>query len=92
MYSSSKYEIEHLSGNGGLCYYDDGEDSIEQVRQFIDETNARAVSRGYKEEQFCIVRTEFHSFFDKNGYFLRREITTNRVEIYPAILTNTKGE
>lgn len=86
MYSSSKYEIENLSGNGGLCYYDDGNDTIEQIRQFIDYVNAREAGKGYKAEQYCIVRTEFRSFFDEDGTFLRREITTNRVEIYPATL------
>ena len=89
MYASRRYEIGHLSDNGGLCFYDDGEKTLEDVRRFIDESNQRVAERGYKPERYCINDVSFHNFFDADGIFLRKEVITNRVEIYPKVLPDT---
>lgn len=86
MYSSRHYEIGHLSNNGGLCFYDDGDKTLAEVRQFIDDSNTRVTERGYKAEQYCINNVECCTIYDENGYFLRRSVVTTRVEIYPAVL------
>ena len=59
-------------------------ESLEGIRQEIDDAEARAKERGYNNpEQWIITKVEVTRVFDKDGSFLYENKTEKRVEIYP---------
>ena len=59
------------------------QDTIEGIKQEIDEANARAVKLGYKEEQFLITCTEVYCYCEDDGTFIKKETIESAVEVYP---------
>ena len=82
-YEGEKFNALHMCGSGGLAVR--GE-TLEGIRQEIDDANERAMSRGYKEEQFIITHMEWYKYYDDEGIFLKEETIEQRIEIYPKVL------
>ena len=80
-YKSTQVSARGIGWNGaGLVTHSD---TIEGVRREIDAANERAVSLGYKAEQFLITWTETNTYYDDNDRFLKRESVEEVVETYP---------
>lgn len=79
--TTATYRAEHIIGGARLA---DEWDTVSEARQGIDEANARAVSRGYSEYQYQIVKHTYSTEFDEDR-LLRKRITVDEfVEFYPA--------
>lgn len=78
-YESDGYKARGVKG--GYYLAKDG-DSLEEMKQIIDESNDRAMKKGYKKEQWIIVHTEWYSWYD-NDMFVKRETIETAVEVYP---------
>ena len=61
-----------------------GFDTIEEVREEIDRSNARALERGYKAEPWLITFVEVYTYYTDDGVFVKREETEEALEAYPA--------
>ena len=74
------YDTIALSGSHRLMV--SGE-SLESTRKEIDDSNRRAISRGYKAERWIITYRERCNLYDDDGRFVRCEECERAVEIYP---------
>ena len=83
-YSGVFFEAVHPFGSGNLsigAYTDD--DTLNGVKYAIDEANLRAISKGYKAEQFLIVEHTWENFYDENKMFLMGNESRRAIEMYP---------
>lgn len=74
------WEAWHLIGSGRLV--DEG-NYLEDMRQKIDESNERAVSRGYKKESFRIIEVYREIEYGEEGEFISSLEKRKAVEVYP---------
>ena len=79
------YTVKATNGYSGLCTTPDSEKSIESSRILIDETNARAVQRGYKVKQYGIFLVNWHRWYNGDALVMSEE-NESLVETYPAEL------
>lgn len=75
-----RYDAKSFNGSRGLAVR--GE-SLEGIKQEIDDSNKRAIEQGYKPEQWIITKVLVTRAFDMDGLFLFETKTEKRVEIYP---------
>ena len=81
-----KYEAWDIKGYSMLSVT--GE-SMQDMKNKIDESNERAVALGYKAEQRLIVEVETRREMDGDR-FVSEVISRRAVEIYPPVLVSTK--
>lgn len=79
-YESSRYDTLSLGGN---CRLVTRGESLEGIKQEIDDSNARAVAKGYKAESWLITHRESYTYYDDNGMFNRSEELEIAIEVYP---------
>ncbi len=60
--------------------------SLDEMRVKIDAANERAVSQGYKAEQWLITHEERYVWYSDDGVFVKSEIIEEAIEVYPAQL------
>lgn len=80
------YEAWDLSLGSKLA---DTADSLQEMKDKIDQANRRAETLGYKGTQRVIVYVEYSREMDGNR-FIRAQRTEEAVEVYPSILVRTK--
>lgn len=83
--TGSFYTVKDLTGNGGLCTTPRSEESVEESRKLIDESNARAVQKGYRANQYAIHLTIWHRCYDGDLLILS-ERSESYIETYPTKL------
>lgn len=76
----SRYNTMALIGSGRLVVRGD---SLEETRREIDESNERAMKRGYKAESWIITHQEWYRWYDDEGNFVRSEQLEQAIEVYP---------
>ena len=79
-YESDGFRAMHLFGGSYLSTH--GE-TLEEIRREIDESNERAIKRGYNAESWIITHTEYYSWYDDNDMFVKREEYEQAIEVYP---------
>ena len=86
VYRTSFYQVISPKNDCALVTYSE---TIEGLREEIDRTNAKAVSLGYKAEQFMIIRRDVCTVYENDGTFVSRAVNEAVVELYP--LTSQTG-
>ena len=81
-YEGSKYDTMAVGGHHRLSVMGD---TLERIRQEIDEANTRAVAKGYSAEAWIITHVEWYTYYDDNDNFVKSERLEQAVEIYPPI-------
>lgn len=82
-YESDYFKARYIGGSGEMAKHCD---TIEDMREAIDDANARSVSMGYKAEQYLITHLEWYTYLDDNGQFAKREEYESAIEVYPETL------
>lgn len=81
-----RYEFDGFKARGlnGGHYLSTKAETLEGVKQEIDESNARAMSLGYQAESWIITHYERYVWYDDNDMFIKSEDIEQTVEVYPA--------
>ena len=71
-------------GNGGLLMY--GDNTIENARKTIDESNKRRIKDGWikEPERYAICCHEWYRYVEDDGTLIKTEDIVNVIEKYPA--------
>ena len=76
------YEARHPIGSGQLALTCDTS-NLWEVKKEIDESEKRAVNKGYNPTQYVIVKVEGDTIMDYAGRFIKKVTVETAVEYYP---------
>ena len=77
---SKCFKARSLSGSSYLARFTD---TLEEIKEEINDSNTRAVMQGYRPTSWLIVSVSHWSLYDDNGQFVRSEAIEQAVEVYP---------
>lgn len=80
-YEGEYFKALYPAGSGELAVRCN---TIEEMRDAINDANARAFMSGYKMTQYLVTHVEWYKYLDDDGQFVKREEYESLVEIYPA--------
>ena len=78
---SDKFRAMDMAGNGYLYTISD---TLEGVKAEIDASRERQIKAGYKPDRYRITHTEYYTWLDDDGSFIKSETLEQAVEVYPA--------
>lgn len=83
-YKGEYYDAVALDGGCRLML--NHNETPEAVKTCIDESNQRAMKKGYKAERWIITHVKWSTCYSDDGIFVEAKRTENAFAVYPAIL------
>ena len=80
-YEGCGYKARYINGNGYLVT---NSDTLEGIKEEIDESNYRAEKLGYSATSWMITFEEWITVYNDDGVFVKSEIFEEAIEVYPA--------
>ena len=72
-----------MLGSTGWCYLREYSETLDGIKEIIDETYAEQIALGYDPDKtYAITCEEYNMYYGIDGRFARREIIENFVEMY----------